>query len=73
VLKRDKGTEDTDSEAKIQQLQNKIDQHDKNYSMKSFNTEETDCAELRACAYEVKQEVIVDDDGGAWEPLTRVL
>jgi len=35
--------------------------------MKSFNTEDTDCA-----AREVKQEVIVDNDGSIWEPVMRV-
>jgi hypothetical protein len=64
VLERDKEAGDT--EAKIQRLQNKIDQHNKKYPMKSFDTEDTDCA-----AREVKQEVIVDNDGSIWEPVMR--
>jgi hypothetical protein len=32
-----------------------------------------DCAQLRAHGYEVKPEVIMDDNGGEWEPLFKVL
>ena len=39
MLERDEETEDT--KAKIQQLQDKIDQHDKEYPMKSFHTKDT--------------------------------
>jgi hypothetical protein len=39
VLETEEGTEDT--EAKIRQLQNKIEKHDKQHPMKAFNTRDT--------------------------------
>ena len=61
MLERDEEAEDT--EAKVNQLQNKINQHDKKYPIKSFDS-------VSATGYaEVKPEIIVDDDGSTWEPL----
>jgi hypothetical protein len=86
VLERNKEAGDT--EAKIQQLQNKIDQYDKKYYfMKSFYSKDsqgtnsqdvpstTDCAEIRAHGYEVKPEAgeIVDESGKyVLKPLYKV-
>jgi len=39
MLESDGETEDT--EAKIQRLQNKVEQHEKEYPMKSFHTKDT--------------------------------
>jgi hypothetical protein len=72
------GNEETeDAKAKIQRLQNRIDQHNKEYPMKSFHTEDTpnsdvddrgvgatDCAELGVHGYEVEPRVFVDDESG---------
>lgn len=78
MLEKDKEAEDM--KAKIQQLQSVIDQHDKKYPMKSFDISsgDIDATEhveigITARGYGWRPGGIVDDDGGKWTPLLRLL